>query len=244
MKPFATSNSTPWKATTPETRTRPGLTLEAEDPPLPPSPILSKPPAGNSESTGSSLDTVKKLLGGKMTKEIEEAIKAAEGSTAPVITQSLMHKVSNAQRAAQKAKEKVMKLDQDWQEFQNTLQLRYEEQKQAYVAQRGEAVTIYHQKKERLQELKQELQKATHSPPARTVAEPDDAIDVPDLQLLPPEAVNLTDDEMEEPTGVPNSLRPFGKPPKRPSPPEESLENGSKAKSHKQDQDGTKEAGS
>ena len=174
-----------------------------------------------------------------MTKEVEDAIKAAEGSTPPVITQSLMHKVSNAQRAAQKAKEKVVKLDQDWQEFQNTLLLRYEEQKQAYVTQRGEALNVYRQKKEKLQELKQELQKATHSPPARTVAEPDDAVDVPDLQLLPPEAVNLSDEEMEEPTGVPNSLRPFGKPPKRPSPPDDQQEAGSKAKSHKQD--GTKE---
>ena len=214
MKPFAsTSSATPWKASTPEARAKPSTGLDDGELPIPPSPMLPKPPSitAKTDDRDASLEAVRKALGGKMTKEIEEAVRSAEGQVpSPVLTNSLMHRVANAQKAMQKARTSLEQLDGDWAEFRQTLQKRYEEQKACYLAQaqRDEALTMYKQKQEKFQELREELQKVTMAGKAKWDREPAHADDVEDLDLEEVDVPAIPEEEMmAEPSG--DALKPF-----------------------------------
>ena len=214
MKPFAsTSSATPWKASTPEARAKQSTGLDDEELPIPPSPMLPKPPSitAKTEDRDASLEAVRKALGGKMTKEIEEAVRSAEGqSSTPILTNSLMHRVANAQKAMQKARANLEQLDGDWAEFRSTLSKRYEEQKGCYLAQRSEAMAAYIQKQEKFQELREELQKVTMAGRAKWDREPAQAEEIEDLELQEVEVPSIPEEEqMEaaEPTG--DALKPF-----------------------------------
>ena len=214
MKPFASlSSATPWKASTPEARVKQSTGLEDGDLPIPPSPMLPKPPliTAKTDDRDASLEAVRKALGGKMTKEIEEAVRSAEGQpSTPILTNSLMHRVANAQKAMQKARVNLEQLDGDWAEFRSTLSKRYEEQKGCYLAQRSEAMAAYIQKQEKFQELREELQKVTMAGKAKWDREPAHAEQIEDLELLDAEVSSIPEEEQME-AAAPNgdALKPF-----------------------------------
>ena len=139
MMPFgpASTAQPPWTSSTPTTRmAKPAVEKETD---LPPSPSLPKPPKapgqqGEKEETEKNLQAIKDILGDRMTKEIEDAVKGTAAE--PKLTNGLMHRVSNAQKAMTKAKQKVAELDSTFVDLQKILKQRYETQKEAYLAQR------------------------------------------------------------------------------------------------------------
>ena len=127
-----------------------------------------------------------------------------------------LYRLLNAKKQMEKAKQKLMDLDTAWKSFQQMVTQRIKEQKDSYLAQRVEAVQVYQQRVQKLQEAERELKSRTAEAGALSL---EDDIDDADLQATlqaatdgDPEFVDV--EAMQDTAGQDAftlNLKPFGR---------------------------------
>ena len=182
----AKEEEVPWQNTTPARR----ITARRAD----------EPTAAEADSYAvkdntkamAQLETIRLALGDNPAEEVLAALESLDssvrkdaGKPAVAEDQALsathLYRLLNAKKQMEKAKQKLLDLDAAWKSFQQMVTQRIKEQKDSYLAQRVEAVQVYQQRVQKLQEAERDLKSRTAEAGALSL---EDDIDDADLQAM------------------------------------------------------------
>ena len=163
------------------------------------------------------LETIRSALGDNPAEEVLAALESLDSSVRKDAGKPAVSEDQALSATLEKAKQKLLDLDAAWKSFQHMASQRIKEQKDSYLAQRVEAVQVYQQRVQKLQEAERDLKSRTAEAGALSL---EDDIDDADLQAMLQvaaggEADFIDVDAMQEETVEQNAftlnLKPFGR---------------------------------
>ena len=128
----------------------------------------------------------------------------------PKLTHALLNKANTARSAYQKSRGRVLQLDSQWKAFTDLLRSNYAKQHERYTAQRQEAVDAAKSKRQRWEEVQQEIKATTQ----QSVAPPDTgdsemAPEMEEMANMPWDQEIVLDSPEELPDPGQEALQPF-----------------------------------
>ena len=211
----------PWMQTTPHSRLQQAVPpVQDGDLPLPPQPLLPKPPdAKDQKLTEQELQLLKHLQGIRsygmdMTDSMKEQLENLEtrqkvAAPSQVLNHGHINRHKKLKEKVRAAAEKIRGMDADWNNFVKDTLAKVQAHASLYQTCRGDLMTLYNQKIQELQQIQHEMKSASESlmaPPGEEVhveAMPDMTGQLEALRSVLREEtsveVTISDDEMEAP---------------------------------------------
>ena len=186
------ANKVPWVATTPRTR----VTQMTESPPKAEvvnigenkeeetNVAQSMQPTSEKQDSQmlSHLKSLKTMMG-SLPEELEQKLQALE-AVAPKLNHGHLNRMSKVQRQIVTTQEKLQKLDADWNAFVAQVEERYQKHKTLFLETRAQLLQTKKQKIAELEQIKEDIARASHSLMNTVVDLETDEFDFNDSGLL------------------------------------------------------------